>query len=393
MKKIAVYIATTNGPVQIELISEESIPRSEVVLSGDFIPLDSMSNEYHHFVSGSGPVSRAFGPSTEKSFHMELSSPIDSGRSWHLAALIAHGLALRGQLAASDDAPDQIIWATGRLGYNFELEADHLEQKLNLSQELLQMANERGIPVSIAGPVGLNFSDHSYSNMTLSEAKDGYAILDALGIAHNQTITTVNSRSVIAPPPSNLKKTYWKLTAGIAVTAACIFLATEFDLFKPPSSQIDSKTSVKKIDFNKTQQEESKLTAGKTKSLIPELISIHGIRPPSGRSCAEIHFKKISGELFTIDKSTASSLEPIQNNNLCGITIKRDPNHIFSKIILSIVSGKFVNLDKQRINIKNFDPDNFHLYTPHFFKVPISYTIFIETETGVSNTISHTILP
>ena len=393
MKKIAVYIATTNGPVQIELISEESIPRSEVVLSGDFIPLDNMSNEYHHFVSGSGPVSRAFGPFTEKSFHMELSSPIDSGRSWHLAALIAHGLELKGQLATPETTPDQIILATGRLGHNFELEADHLEKKLNLSQDLLRTANEKGIPVLIAGPVGMKISDPSYLNMTSSEAKDGYVILDELGIAYNQTMTSTNSISVMESPASNLKKTYWKLTVTVAVTAACIFLATEFDLFKLTLFQTDSKTSVKKIELNKTQREQSKLKVEKTKSPIPELISIHGIRPPSGRSCAEIHFKKISGELFTINKSSASSLEPIQNTNLCGITIKRKSNSIISKITLSIVSGKFVNLDKQRTDIKNFDLDNFYLYTPHFFKIPIAYTIFVETKAGVSNTISHTILP
>ena len=99
MKKVAVYIATTNGPVQIELVSKENIPRSEVVLSGDFIPLENMSSEYHHFVIGSGPVSRAFGPFPNTSFHMELTSSIDSGRSWHLAALIAHGLAQNNELA------------------------------------------------------------------------------------------------------------------------------------------------------------------------------------------------------------------------------------------------------------------------------------------------------
>ena len=102
MTKVSVYIATTNGPVQIELISTENIPRSEVVLSGDFVPLDDLSSEYHHFATGSGPVSRAFGPFNSQSFHMEISAAIDSGRSWHLAALIAHGFNEKQELAAAN---------------------------------------------------------------------------------------------------------------------------------------------------------------------------------------------------------------------------------------------------------------------------------------------------
>ena len=132
MTKASVYIATTNGPVQIELISAENIPRSEVVLSGDFVPLDDLSSEYHHFVTGSGPVSRAFGPFNSQSFHMEISAPIDSGRSWHLGALIAHAFNNKQKLATASESPDKIILATGRIENSFEIISEHIGQIINV---------------------------------------------------------------------------------------------------------------------------------------------------------------------------------------------------------------------------------------------------------------------
>ncbi|MBH67126.1 MAG: hypothetical protein CMM58_02115 [Rhodospirillaceae bacterium] len=202
MTKIAVYIATTNGPVQIELVSKETIPNSEVVLSGDFIPLDDISREYHHFVTGSGPASRAFGPYTE-SFHMEISERIDSGRSWHLAALLAHGLSEQNSLARADEIPDLIVWATGRIENNFEIEANHIQQKLDQSIELFSHAKELQVEIRVIFPKQSLTPDPSGSAVTLIQVDNAFEAMDNLNLHYSKFDTDNASPSETATDGHN----------------------------------------------------------------------------------------------------------------------------------------------------------------------------------------------
>ena len=390
MKKVAVYIATTNGPVQIELVSKENIPRSEVVLSGDFIPLENMSSEYHHFVIGSGPVSRAFGPFPNTSFHMELTSSIDSGRSWHLAALIAHGLAQNNELAGPKEEPGQIIWATGRLGNNFEVEADHLDKKLMLSTNLFDYAEKKHIPLFIAGPSGIKKTALPYKDVTVFEADDGYSILDALDI---------NYTNVQDSPPKLLKektKTHGiKVFVAVAAGVFCLFAATYFNLFQ--SNEIanlkNQMTDGKEESNNNTPPITASDQPSISKKTDNQLVKIHSLKPPSGYNCAEVHLGNIDGELSEIKLVTSSKFKATQNKSICGVALQLNPNRIFKIVKLTIESGKFVNGDTNHIDSESFRDSLFYLYTPHFLETPIKYNVYVKTEKGQSGTIAHQIDP
>ena len=390
MKKVAVYIATTNGPVQIELVSEEKIPRSEVVLSGDFIPLETMSSEYHHFVIGSGPVSRAFGPFSNTSFHMELTSSIDSGRSWHLAALIAHGLAQNNELAGPKEEPDQIIWATGRLGNNFEVEANHLNKKLMLSTSLFDDAEKKQIPLFIAGPSGIKKSALPYKDATVFEADDGYSVLDALDINY----TKVKDSS----PKSLKEKTKphrIKIFAAVAGGIFCLFAAIHFNLFQFNGIENLKNQTIERKD--KPNNNTTPIAASDqppiSKSTDNQLFTINTLTPPSGYSCAEVHLGNIDGELSEIKLVGSSKLKSTKNKSICGVALKLNPNRKFEIVKLTVESGKFVNGDTKHIEIENFRDNLFYLYTPNFLETPINYNVYVETEQGQSGAIAHQIAP
>ena len=390
MKKVAVYIATTNGPVQIELVSEEKIPRSEVVLSGDFIPLETMSSEYHHFVIGSGPVSRAFGPFSNTSFHMELTSSIDSGRSWHLAALIAHGLAQNNKLAGPKEEPDQIIWATGRLGNNFEVEADHLNKKLTLSTDLFDDAEKKQIPLFIAGPSGIKKTALPYKNVLVFEADDGYSVLGALDINHTK-VKDSSPRSL----KDKTKTPKIKIFAAVAGGALCLLAAIHFNLFQFNGVANLKNQMIEKKDKpnNNTPPIVASDQLPISKSTDNQSVTIHTLTPPSGYNCAEVHLGNIEGKLSEIKFVASSKLKSTKNKSICGVALKLNPNRKFKIVKLTVESGKFVNGNTKHIDIGNFRDNLFYLYTPHFLETPINYNVFVETEQGQSGAISHQIAP
>ena len=223
MTKTAVYIATTNGPVQIELVSQENIPRSQVVLSGDFVPLPDITEEYQHFVTGKGPVARAFGPFEPPMFSMELSARIESGRSWHLAAFVAHGLASEDRLAGRDDIPNSVIWATGVMANDFSVTAEHVATKLDQSKHLFEDAKTAGNDLHILVPIGSLDNVNQEAATTVHQVDDAREILQNLSIGTHRpkdpSSGQTSTHGEVQPLPAILKR--WR-TWAIAGTSALV---------------------------------------------------------------------------------------------------------------------------------------------------------------------------
>lgn len=110
--KTRVLIPTTNGTVEILLLTEEDpiIGRSVACIGGTTTTAH-IGADYHAFVAKpTGIVERLFGHNT---YRLDFSGPVDAGSSWQLGVLIAHALHARGQLAQEHDNASKIIWATG----------------------------------------------------------------------------------------------------------------------------------------------------------------------------------------------------------------------------------------------------------------------------------------
>src|SRR6201996_5480215 len=111
--KVRVLIATTNGPVEVLLLTEEDAAIGRCVACiGGTPEIADIASAYHAFVGGAaGIIERLFGHSC---YRLDLSGRIDSGSSWQLGVLAAHALLSAGRLAQEKDTADGIVWATRR---------------------------------------------------------------------------------------------------------------------------------------------------------------------------------------------------------------------------------------------------------------------------------------
>ena len=75
------------------------------------------------------------------------------------------------------------------------------------------------------------------------------------------------------------------------------------------------------------------------------------------------------------------------------MALKLNPNRKVKIVRLTVESGKFVNGDTKNIDIENFRDNLFYLYTPYFLETPIIYNVYVETEQGQSEVITHQIIP
>ena len=159
--KIAVFIATTEGPVRITHLQPESGELSVMLLTGTSEEVAvSARKEYQRFVHGNtGAIERVLG--RHGTFRMEVSGPIDGGESWQLGVFLAHALLARGRLAQGvDAATEQVdelygaVLVTGTVNpINRSVGAiNHVSKKIGLALQDLKSLVDRGVEVTVAVP-------------------------------------------------------------------------------------------------------------------------------------------------------------------------------------------------------------------------------------------------
>ena len=119
MAKI-IYIATTQGPVRVQAITEEdSDIKSVVCLDGMAEPL-AISDRYHDFVKkGTGIIHKKFG---HGSYRVDVEKRIDQGNSWQLGLYCAHLLQQENKLTNTQPSSnDTIYFITGSVKSNGEI--------------------------------------------------------------------------------------------------------------------------------------------------------------------------------------------------------------------------------------------------------------------------------
>ena len=386
MTKVSVYIATTNGPVQVELISTENIPRSEVVLSGDFVPLDDLSSEYHHFATGSGPVSRAFGPFNSQSFHMEISAAIDSGRSWHLAALIANGFNEKQELAAANEIPDKIILATGRIENSFEIISEHIEQKLEKSDGLFQYAEEHDIPIEIIGPKEKFPKNFERNNVSIQEIINAYEALDICKLKyHKQTPTTSMDDNQKNEKLS--KKMWMRWTASLVFLIIIGFAVSQVVETQTLRLAFKDFTSI----VNKSEKKGQKVGQGSLTKMIVFSVKVYEVHSATNSNCAEVHLGQTPGDFVPLEKLPNGLFVSPITKTLCGINIQFDQEDKKNLLILKMESGKFAGRDYNQ-NIELL-PDQKNIFNiPRNAKNKIAYSLILKNEAEKPIILTHEIV-
>lgn len=150
---IRVYIATTQGPVAVQRLSQEDPAlRSVICLNGTAETLP-ISRAYDNFVKEpTGVVQRHYDHPT---FRMDVAAPITDGNSWQLGTFIAHALAAEDLLAAPDDSVDTVLWLSGEVDRDLNVRpVDHIEEKLKQSQDFFDQMRAQDIRVMCYIPGG-----------------------------------------------------------------------------------------------------------------------------------------------------------------------------------------------------------------------------------------------
>src|ERR1700742_2849030 len=151
--KVRVLIATTNGPVEVLLLTEEdaAVGRCVACIGGPTETAD-IAAAYHAFVvRPTGVIEGRFGHSC---YRLDVSGRIDAGSSWQLGVLAAHALLAAGRLAQENDVADGILWVTGSVRpVDLTVGAvSHVPEKLENSRDRLRQELEAGRPVLLAVP-------------------------------------------------------------------------------------------------------------------------------------------------------------------------------------------------------------------------------------------------
>lgn len=166
--KIRIYIATTNGPVEVQRITrEDAYVRSVICLNGTAKALP-IARSYDAFVKEpTGVIQRSF---KHPSFRMDVSASITDGNSWQLGAFMAHALYHEDRLAGPDDGVENVLWLTGEVDRDLNIRpVDHIKEKLLASKNLFETLRSQNIRLFcfIPGGAGLVPDDEFLESLNI----------------------------------------------------------------------------------------------------------------------------------------------------------------------------------------------------------------------------------
>jgi hypothetical protein len=224
---VRVYVATTEGPAEIQRLTEESpLVRSVVCLDGKAVALP-ISPDYDSFVRRpTGVVERLYG---HPAYRLDVSARITDGLSWQLGALLAHALYAKGRLATVTAPAATIVWATGEVDAALVVRpVDAVERKLHSSADLLRSLAAVRTEVLVMVPR----ADEAAARAALTELQ----LLPACRLTPVVTAAEAFAALDLGPPPSRAEaaslpaprrrpRRLWKLaTALVAGLGAALAL-------------------------------------------------------------------------------------------------------------------------------------------------------------------------
>lgn len=349
MKRFAIFVATTSGPVRIERITRERAPQSMVCLrrSSTVLPI---SAGYDSFVRrGSGVIEKTFGPFEDGAFRLDVSEGIETGESWQLGFFLAHAIcAAPKDVQLSDlDTADHVVWLTGQIDYDLGVgSVGHLAEKLHTSSEALSAWAATGKIVTMVVHEGADRGAITALGLpelvSLVAVRSAGEALEALGLR----LPTLSS----APA----KKSPRWAAAGFAVFAAASFALysvaqnraddTQAPTERMEAIALEAPPPVQGVEA--TMPEATLISTMPPTPSVPDMVgpkfTIYERRAPEGRTCAEVQFGVV--EALKAPVAATSSISNSQLPGLCGLAVAVDngARENFVALVLDVVSGKLL---------------------------------------------------
>lgn len=176
MSGATVYILTTEGPVAIQRISEEDPSINSVVCLDGLAQILPISPAYDAFVKRPvGVIERMTG---HGSYRMDVASRVDEGRSWQLAAYVAHAARLQA------GGGDIDVYATGEVDSDLGVRpVERVDLKLEALARYLSGHEAQPRKAVILLPDGTEPVPDQIGGVSLVRVKDTSEALAASGIA------------------------------------------------------------------------------------------------------------------------------------------------------------------------------------------------------------------
>ena len=146
---VRVVIGTTNGPSEVQRLAKEDTDVRSVVCLDNTPQALPISADYDAFIrKPTGVVQTLFGHSV---YRMDVSAPIDGGRSWQLGAILAHALCHAGSLAVNGEEVSAVAWLTGQVDNSLAIRpVENVRTKLERSLPYLLDQIQNGMLLTIA---------------------------------------------------------------------------------------------------------------------------------------------------------------------------------------------------------------------------------------------------
>ena len=409
MKRLGVFIATTDGPAQIQRISRERAPLSMVILGSGSERLP-VSNRYDDFARpGSGPVERFFGPFPEGGFRLEVSGPIESGDSWQLGVFLAHaieagdGFALVRDDPSLGDGVDHIIWLTGQVDYDGQVSAvGHVQEKFYASRDALASWLASGVPVSLVVPAG---EDHRRlldcelpTSARIIDANDAVGLCRELGIDSNAgNVPTRGPMAVTRlKAPRHINRSLMVLGAILVGTSLAVLAATgQFgDVTTWPKHL--TIWLAEQTEFPPQESQVPKAIPPPAETLVPKLtdkspvaepavgVSVHERRAPAGASCADVHFGGVAAAERLVDTNAIGQPKASRAAELCGLLLIIDagpkPRYLRAKV--TVLLGRLIDANPPPEPLSGYrpvsGPQRWALALPPRTSGPLRYRVTVQ---------------
>ena len=357
MKRLAVFVATTAGPVRVERITRERAPQSMVCLNRTSTVLP-ISAAYDSFVRpGSGVIERTFGPFEPGAFRLDVAAPIESGESWQLGFFVAHTLCTSGggTLAAPEQA-EAVVWLTGHVDCDLAVgPVGHLAEKIHASRAAIAAWRAAGLPVTLFMPIG---ADHDAvcaaglpAGVNIVPVRRVDDVLATLGLSTAGSL--VARKNTLPAHPATVRRAPARLLAGgFVLSAAAAVALTQWpaSVTPPPSEHLEALTATVQPAALPSSENPTPIVAvapAVQPAVDPDppaaSILIVERRAPAGRSCAEVQFGTVAAAEVPV-VSTGPEPGTSALKGLCGLGVTVDNGDISRFVAVSVeaVSGKLL---------------------------------------------------
>ena len=336
MNAVRVFLATTEGPSEIQRIAEEDPEvRSVVCVNGtsDALPI---STAYDSFVrKPTGVIERHFGHPV---FRMDVSGRISDGRSWQLGMFAAHALHDAGRLATTQEAVEGAIWLTGEVDHDLgAAPVEHVPEKLRQSGRLFSELKAAGIPLTVFLPSGnAGELDKGWLKMQ-GFGKDGFRVVPVDSAAEVCRHLGLADPLAADAPPDAAAESGRKPPVGriAAVAAALAVAASAFAVWQSDLGawlDLADRGKYRALDMALADTADGDCLTCKAAARLHGLyadwarlpaadfqIAAMEHRAPGAKSCTVLNFGRVKAEEVPVPATGAGRLTASSAKGLCAV--------------------------------------------------------------------------